>query len=428
MSAPAVPESAPAAPAVDDPSAFRSPQSSRGLLPSMAVLAFVMFASYAGLGQVLLPNQLALIDEPNKIANLTAITGASFIFTLLTQPIIGTFSDRTRSRMGRRAPWIVIGGAIGGLLLVGMGSLSSVLWVGIFWIVLQVSLNSVQGPFTAIVPDRFPKSRRGVASAMFGIGTSLGLTIGVVVAGQLAATLGIAYVVFGGLILVATLLFVLVNRDYSSTAARAEQPLTFRSFFAGLWISPRTYPDFAWAFAARFFFILGYFMVLFFQLYLLTDYIGLPLAEANMTIGLLALASLATTIVSVVVSGVWSDRIGRRKVFVYVASALVAIGFVVPLLLPTVSGMLIMSAISGIGFGLYTACDTALMTEVLPREGAAAGKDLGILNIATNLPQALSTVAGGILITFVGYQGLFVFGIVAVIIAVFVLIPIKSVR
>jgi MFS family permease len=412
---------------VDDPHAFRSPQSPRGLLPSLSVLALVMFASYAGLGQVLLPNQLAIIDEPNKVLNLTAITGASLVATLLTQPIIGTFSDRTRSRMGRRAPWIAIGGAVGGLLLVGMGSLTSVLWVAVFWIVLQVSLNAVQGPFTAIVPDRFPRKRRGIASAMFGIGTALGLTLGVVAAGQLAANLGIAYAVFGGLILVTTLLFVVLNRDFSSKDAQ-RPPLTFRSFFAGFWISPRKYPDFAWAFAARFFFILGYFIVLFFQLYLLTDYIGLPLAEANMTIGLLALASLATSLLATLVSGIWSDRIGRRKVFVYVASALIAIGFVVPLLLPTVPGMLIMSAISGIGFGLYTACDTALMTEVLPKDGAAAGKDLGILNIATNLPQALSTVIGGVLISLLGYQALFFCGIVSVLVAVVVLIPIRSVK
>ncbi|MDQ1550766.1 MAG: hypothetical protein QOD50_188 [Actinomycetota bacterium] len=410
-----------------EPVGFHSPQSPRGLMPSLAVLALVMFASYAGLGQVLLPNQLAAIDVAHKVQNLTLISSASFVFTLLTQPIIGSFSDRTRSRMGRRAPWIMIGGAVGALLLVGIGSLTSVVWVAIFWIVLQVSPNAVQGPFTAIIPDRYPRNRRGVASAMFGIGTAIGLTLGVVVAGQLAAKLGIAYAVFGGLILVATLLFVFLNRDFSSKGVEAA-PITFRSLFAGLWISPRKHPDFAWAFAARFFFILGYFMVLFFELYLLTDYVGLPLAQANQTIGILAIVNLATTLPAVLIGGIVSDRIGRRKVFVYIASVLVAVGFLIPLVLPTVAGMAIMSAVSGIGFGLYTACDTALMTEVLPRDGAAAGKDLGILNVATNLPQALSTVAGGVLISALGYRALFVCGVVFVIIAVVALRPIKSVR
>jgi MFS family permease len=75
------------------------------------------------------------------------------------------------------------------------------------------------------------------------------------------------------------------------------------------------------------------------------------------------------------------------------------------------------------------ACDTALMTEVLPGDGAAAGKDLGILNVATNIPQAMSPAVAGIIISALGgYPALFVFGMIAVIIAAVVLIPIKSVR
>ena len=418
----------PVAPAAEpDPAAPRSPQSPRRLLPSISVLAFVMFASYSGVGQVLLPNQLAIVDAPHKVANLAIISTLTFVVTLLTQPIIGTFSDRTRSRMGRRAPWIVIGAAVGGLLLIGMGSLSSVIWIGLFYVVVQLSFNALQGPFTAIVPDRFPPARRGIASAMFGIGTTAGITIGILVSGQLAAHLGIAYAGFGIVVILAALLFVLLNRDYSSKDAVVER-LTFRTFVAGFWISPRKHPDFAWAFAARFLFILGYFVVFAFQLYLLTDYVGLKLGAADQAIGALALASLATTVISVIIGGMWSDRIGRRKVFVYAASVFVALGLVVPLLLPSVAGMLIMSAVSGIGFGLYTATDTALMTQVLPKDGATAGKDLGILNIATNLPQALSAAVAGVLIGSLGYPALFVFGMIAVVLGALAVTPIRGVR
>ena len=416
------------APAAEpDPAAPRSPQSPRRLLPSISVLAFVMFASYSGVGQVLLPNQLAIVDAPHKVANLAIISTLTFVVTLLTQPIIGTFSDRTRSRMGRRAPWMVIGAAVGGLLLIGMGSLSSVIWIAVFYVVVQLSFNALQGPFTAIVPDRFPPARRGIASAMFGIGTTAGITIGILVSGQLAAHLGVAYAAFGIVVIIAALLFVLLNRDYSSKDAVVER-LTFRSFVAGFWISPRKHPDFAWAFAARFLFILGYFVVFAFQLYLLTDYVGLKLGAADQAIGALALASLATTVISVVIGGMWSDRIGRRKVFVYAASVFVALGLAVPLLLPSVAGMLIMSAVSGIGFGLYTATDTALMTQVLPKDGATAGKDLGILNIATNLPQALSAAVAGVLIGSLGYPALFVFGMIAVVLGAVAVRPIRGVR
>lgn len=404
------------------------PAPGRRLLPSLAITSLVLFATYSGLIAVLLPNQVAAIDPGQKVGNLATVTTVSFIFTLFAQPIVGAFSDRTRSRLGRRAPWMIIGGAAGAIFLMGLGGLGSILWISVFWVIIQVSLNALQGPLTAVVPDRFATSRRGVASAMVGIGTMAGGTVGVIVAGNLANNVGVGYSIFGIAILVATLLFVLLNRDFSSKAA-VHPPFSWRSFVAGFWISPRQHPDFAWAFTARFLFILGYFVVFAFQLFILTDYIGMPMQEANATIGLLSLAGLGTTVASVALSGWWSDRIGRRKIFIYVASALMILGLVFPLLMPTVPGMLIMSAVNGFGFGLYMAADTALMTEVLPGGGSAAGKDLGILNVATNIPQAVSPAVAGLLIgSFGGYPALFIFGMVAVALAAVALIPIKSIR
>ena len=61
--------------------------------------------------------------------------------------------------------------------------------------------------------------------------------------------------------------------------------------------------------------------------------------------------------------------------------------------------------------------------------GDAAAKDLGILNIATNIPQALSPVVAALVILVLGgYSMLFVFGMVFVVIAAFAVAPIKAVR
>lgn len=60
---------------------------------------------------------------------------------------------------------------------------------------------------------------------------------------------------------------------------------------------------------------------------------------------------------------------------------------------------------------------------------ASAGTDLGILNIATNLPQALSQAIAGLIITSLdGYAMHFVFEIIFSIVAALATIPIKSVR
>ena len=405
-----------------------SPSATRRLLPGLAVTSFVLFATYSGLISLLLPNQVLAIDEANKVSNLAIVTTVSFVFTLFAQPIVGALSDRTRSRLGRRAPWMILGSAVAAVFLVGLGSLSSIVWITVFWVVIQVALNALQGPLTAIVPDRFPRERRGVASAMVGIGTMVGGAGGVIVASMLAANLGLGYSVFGAAVLVVTLGFVLLNRDSSSKDATIA-PWSWKAFLSGFWINPRRHPDFAWAFAARFLFILGYFVVVAFQLYILTDYLRLPVAEANATMVPLSLAGMVTTLVAITIAGWWSDRVGRRKVFIYAATAFMVVGLAFPLVMPNLTGMFIMALVNGFGFGLYMACDTALMTEVLPGGGAAAGKDLGILNVATNIPQAMSPAIAGLLIGMLGgYPALFVFGIVCVIAAAFVLVPIKSVR
>ncbi|MET0853634.1 MAG: MFS transporter [Microterricola sp.] len=407
---------------------LRSPLATKALLPSIAVTSVFLFATYAALTGILLPAQVALLDEENKIANLAVVSTVSFIFTLFAQPIVGAFSDRTRSRLGRRAPWMLIGAAVAMIFLLGLGGMQNVLWITVFWVIIQVSLNALQGPMSAIVPDRFPRSRRGMASAMVGVGTMIGAALGTVVAGQFINNIGIGYAMFGAGILIVTVLFVLINRDSSSVGGVIE-PWSWKNFFAGFWINPKANPDFAWAFAARFFFILGYFVIAAYNLYILTDYLKLPLGEAANTAGLLAVVGVVPTLLSIVVAGWWSDKVGRRKVFIYAATVFMVIGLSMPLLMPSVTGMLIMGIINGFGFGLYMACDTALMTEVLPGDGVAAGKDLGILNVATNIPQAMSPAVAAIIIgSFGGFPALFVFAMIAVVIAALVLVPIKSVR
>lgn len=166
-----------------------SPPANKRLLPSLLVNSLMLFATYAGLIAILLPIQIATIDEGAKEANLAIVTTVSFVFTLFAQPIAGALSDRTRSRFGRRAPWMLAGAVVGAIFLFGIGSLHEVLWITFFWTVIQVALNFVQAPLTTITADRFPRSKRGGASAMVGIGMQLGGLLGVVLAGNWVSNL-----------------------------------------------------------------------------------------------------------------------------------------------------------------------------------------------------------------------------------------------
>jgi len=72
---------------------------------------------------------------------------------------------------------------------------------------------------------------------------------------------------------------------------------------------------------------------------------------------------------------------------------------------------MIMTFIMGLGFGMFQAVDTALMSQVLP-SAKSFGKDLGVVNIAATLPQTLAPAVGGAIVLSLGYAGLFPVGIV----------------
>ncbi|WP_159500219.1 MFS transporter [Microbacterium sp. 18062] len=424
---------APAAAEGIDPSTLTSTVPVTGaarqrLIVSMLVANVFLFATYAGVIAILLPQQLALLDDANKITNLAIVTGTSSFFTLFAQPVVGAFSDRTRARLGRRSPWLIIGGVGGGVLTIVLQFAPNVFWITAVWVAAQVLLNAFQGPLAAVIADRVSRDGRATASAFAGAGTAIGGTIGIVVAGQLLAQLGVAYAVFGLGIIVVSVLFVLVNRDGDSRLLQVGR-FSWVAFAKSFWVSPRKHPDYAWAFAGRFVMILGYQGVQAYQFYILTDRLGLAPAEAGGIAGVLALVSMVTLVVSTLVFGRISDKLGRRKVFVFAASVVMAVGIAIPLFVPTVPAMIVYSLIVGLGYGAYMAVDVALMIDVLPSQGDA-GKDLGVLNVATNIPQAITPlVAATLLGIFAGdYASIFGFAALMVLLSSVLVFPIKSVR
>lgn len=400
----------------------------RRLLFSLFGINAMLLACYAAFMTIFVPQQVALVDEANKVGNLALVMTASAIGAVIIHPLVGAWSDRTRSRFGRRAPWMVWTGAAAALLMMVLVSMNTILWITVVWVLLMLALNALGTAMPAVVPDRFPRERRGVASAVIGMGTIAGMGIGVGAAGFFIESLGVGYAIFAVAIFVAAVGFVMLNPDTSSTGL-VREPFSWRRFLAGFWVNPRKYPDFAWAFTARFVMILAYQGVQTYLLYILTDYIGLETVAAAGLAGLLTATQLGGALLSTYLSGKISDRTGRRKIFVIASSLLMGAALVIPLISPTVGGMFALAAVFGVGYGVYLSVDLALMTEVLPNEEDAAGKDLGILNVATTLPQALTPLVAWILISATGgYASIFWAGIGFAIIGALAILPIRSVR
>jgi maltose/moltooligosaccharide transporter len=96
---------------------------------------------------------------------------------LIVQPIIGYYSDRTWTRLGRRRPYFLVGAVLASLSLIAMPN-SSALWMaaGLLW-VLDASINISMEPFRAFVGDLLPAEQRKVGFAMQSLLIGLGAVL-----------------------------------------------------------------------------------------------------------------------------------------------------------------------------------------------------------------------------------------------------------
>ena len=164
---------------------------------------------------------------------------------------------------------------------------------------------------------------------------------------------------------------------------------SLREFAATFYVDPRKSPDFAWAFVSRFLFVLAYAFLATYQAYYLLNKLGSAEADVPQQIFLGTLVQSVLVVLASLVGGRLSDRTGRRKVFVLVASIVYGFALFVLAAATDVNGFLVGMAVSGLGFGVYVAVDLALVTQVLPDEDTVA-KDLGVFNIAGALPFTIA--------------------------------------
>lgn len=423
MSTTANPPAAGTEPAASDPVRIQGPL--RRLLLWFVPGTLGIFLLWGAIPTVLLPLQVELIDAENKVANLAVVTTIGALAAMIAQPIAGTVSDRARTRFGSRAPFIVGGALVGGVALIALGLSSSILLVALCWTLVQISFNVVQGPFSAMLPDRVPEAVRGTFAAVIGAMTMVGSLGGVILASVLAGSIPGAYLVLAGTAVTLLTLFAVFTRS-GDNRGEPRPPFRLRDFALTFWVDPIAHPDFFWAFTGRLLLYTGYFLVVAYQLYLLQDYIGLG-DEAVALLPFVSAAALPTLIVAVAVSGPWSDRVGRRKPFVVAASLIVALAQVVPWVWPTFAGMIVFALLAGLGFGAFQAVDTALVSQVLPDSHAHA-KDLGVVNIAATLPQTLAPALAGAVVLAFGFAGLFPAAIALSVLGALAVLPIRSVR
>ncbi len=337
-------------------------------------------------------------------------------------------SDRTASRWGMRRPWMVVGllGGSLGILLVALAPSIPVVLVG--WCIAQLFFNALLAAMVAVLPDQVPTAQRGLVSGVLGVCLPIASVSGtflveVFTGNQLAMFL--VPCAIGGFFI---LLFAATLKD--RRLPKADQPpWSVREFAGTFYVNPRKSPDFAWAFASRFMFVLAYAFLVTYQAYYLLTRIGSAEADVPQQIFLGTTVQAVVIIVASLIGGRLSDRTGRRKIFILIASIVYGLAMFVIAIASNFNGFLVGMAISGLGFGMYMAVDLALVADVLPDKENAA-KDLGVFNIAGALPSSIApAMAPAILAIGNGsYSVLYAVAGVCAIIGAVAILPVKQVR
>lgn len=382
--------------------------------------------------QLLLPAQVARQLPADSwvttVVYFGLVSGVAGLFTVIVYPLTGALSDRTTSRFGRRRPWIAVGLLTLALGLALLGLQTTLPGVIVFWSASLIGFCIASAALSAMISDRVPEQQRGLVSGWISAPNAIGILLGMVLVTAVFTDQAAGYLAIAVLVVLFGIPFLVVTKDTPLTAEQrgSMTPLTPRTVVAALWISPRRYPDFGWTLLSRVLVNLGNAMATTMLLYFFA--FGLALAEPEEFLIQTTLIYMGMTILSALVLGKLSDVIGRRKLFVLGAGCSQAISAILLSVAPSTSTALLCSVLLGLGQGCFFAVDQALATEVLPHADSR-GKDLGIMNVALAVPQAMGPLVGaGVVVAFGSFGGLFLVSGVIGLVGAILILRVRGVR
>src|SRR5919108_3238717 len=256
---------------------------------------------WQSLGTLILPDLVQeLVGSHDKGKALSLLEGIGTLMAVVWQPMMGAVSDRSRSRFGRRRPFIV-GGTLGDVIFLAGLALSGSYWlVVVLYFLLQVASNTAQGPYQGMIPDVVPEEQRGTASGYYGLANLLGLLFGTVVAGYILGHAGRPAAV-GSII---ALLVVTMGLTILFVPDRTRSTMeSFRSPLQVVWTTftaPLAYPSFIWLMASRLLILMGIVGIQSFTFFYVGDtfFHGNSRATTNATTAVVGLVVLLAIIVT----------------------------------------------------------------------------------------------------------------------------------
>lgn len=395
-------------------------------LVTMNVYWFGLAFMWNALHPIVLPALLLrFVPEALKNTYLGAMTFVGLIVALVVQPVSGAWSDRTRSRWGRRRPWMV-GGTLASLVCLAIMSGAPQFWaLALGYVLLQFFSNVAHGPAQGLIPDLVPAERHGLASGYKNLFDMGGLVVTSLVAGQLMDSDNptLAFALMAGVLGVCAAVTIITTREKPN-----EGPATVATKAISLRTDLGRYPAYAEMLVSRFLILLGIYVVQSFAQYYIRDWLGIANA-ATVTGNLMAAIGVAITVL-VFPAGWLSDEIGRWSLNI-IAGIMAAVGIALLVFARSVGAVYAFGAIIGMATGVFVSVNWALATDLIPHD--EGGKFLGFTNFATAGAGAISRLGGPLIDginamwpgSFAGYPVTFGLAAVATLVGALLLVRVR---
>jgi maltose/moltooligosaccharide transporter len=129
---------------------------------------------------------------------------------MFVQPVVGERSDHTRTRLGRRKPWMLVGAPLAAIFFILVPAMGTV--VGIMFAILLTNLSMAlfRAPTIALLGDLFPAHQRSTANGIINLMGGIGAILAYVLGGLLYKMGRIPPFAFGSLVMLASITLVIL--------------------------------------------------------------------------------------------------------------------------------------------------------------------------------------------------------------------------
>lgn len=320
------------------------------------------------------------------------LVGGEGVFALLLPALIGSWSDRLRTRFGGRLPFVMVGAPVAAAGLIGIGLADSLAAAAAAVAVFFVGYFIAYEPYRALYPDLVEDEVAGRAQSTQavwrGVGTILALLGGglLLAAGQL-----IPFLVGAVLLLVACGGFVslVIRRDAPQQEPNGDgfrDTLRLLGGFLRADDSLRSY------FVANALWELSLGALKTFVILWLTRGLGISLSGAALAVGAVAVFVL----VGAAGSGKLADRYGRRRVML-AAVVMFGLALLVPLLFTSTLVIGLSAPLIALGGGVLMALPYALLVPLMPSEHH--GALTGFYSVSRGMGVMLGPLLGGVAVS-----------------------------